>query len=256
MTCPHCKAPLLIEHAHCPYCGSENPYFKQHRADMDTFASEFEETKAHVRTSAARHSRMTVSITIISALIALNALFFFLHSQTWSMQRAYLSFVVNQNAATHMSTLDAYFAAGDYAGAVDYYDNNNLYYGDSFDEYRAVYYAAYYYADSVDSILYATIASESTYRTAETNAERLWSSLDSFYDHIIQEEYDDEARYSEKHRTTMDAMQAQLNVLLAYYLDLSDETIAALPTMTEAARAYAIEEGVLNVANAETEIDG
>ena len=44
MKCSNCGSNLSVKEVKCAYCGTSNPYFEKHRADMFRFQKDYERT--------------------------------------------------------------------------------------------------------------------------------------------------------------------------------------------------------------------
>ncbi len=246
MNCPYCSAPLMIEDEVCRYCGKENPYFTQHRADMREFQEEFEETQQEVIETAKRTTRFTANIAAVCILIILNLLVILGHFASWELKYAYETWLTNQNEAEIRATLEAYSDAGDLLGMEHYYGEAVLGYQTNLSDYDAVDWALSQYLRSYEFLLYLSVNESSSYLTTGEAASYLSSSLGYFYQYTTQTKYDDPAEFSEEHLATINQAKAKLEAMIARYLNIPISEIPALIELSEARRAVAIEEGVLS----------
>ena len=65
MKCPNCGANLVIDDAVCTFCGTENPYAKQHRKEMRHFTKEFNKTKTSVLGKSRNINSFVIKIAMI-----------------------------------------------------------------------------------------------------------------------------------------------------------------------------------------------
>lgn len=246
MNCPNCRAPLMIEDKFCRYCGTENPYFTQHREDMKEFTEEFRETKQEVLSKTKHTIRINANISIICVLITLNLLVFLGMANTWGISSAYNNWRTNKNEATVRATLEEYSDAGDINGFYHYYQNNVHGYNNNLDDYDAVNRVVTQYSYIYDNILDITVCyEEDGYCDISERSIYVSDSLVYFYKYLEQDEYDDPAEFTEEHLATMHLAQEQLELLLEGYLNIAPEDIPALLELSSARRALIIEEGAL-----------
>ena len=69
MKCPNCGANIGLEDKFCTYCGSPNPFAKQHQEQMRQYQQQFEKTRAEVEKKANRFAKIAVPMTIFAILL-------------------------------------------------------------------------------------------------------------------------------------------------------------------------------------------
>ncbi len=245
MKCPHCSAPLMIEDEVCRYCGKENPYFTEHRAQMKEFTEDFAETQQEVVEAAKKTTHFTASIAVVCALAALNLLILLGFANLWDIQGVYENWYTNQHATEIRATLETYSDAQDPIGMYHYHDATVFGSNNDLDDYDSVYWVVWMYSILHESIVEIAFYQERSYQTVSELAEDISDYLSSYYRYATQEDYDDPAEFSAEHQATIDMTTARLEAMIETYLGIPAEEIPALMELSDARRAIAIEEGVL-----------
>lgn len=247
MKCENCGADLCIDHQRCPYCGTANPYYKKHREDMNRYQQEFQETKQDVYRVTNRYTGLSVRITIVAVLVALNALAFFgrevLADQiSYEMQ---CSRDVRQADAFH-TELERMEQEGDYIGITQFCNSHNVWRVDALDDFSQIRivcgnYEYIYYA--VMKLVY--YSKHDPERDIEYQLDLIDSSLKEIYQAMDrQDSYGDDSAYSGSHKEGMEKCLEQIYALLYTYCNVSREDLQKFPELTSVQRRMILEEGV------------
>ena len=242
MKCSNCGSSLQIEDSKCPYCGSMNPYFEKHREEMFHFKKDYEKTKEEVIKKSGKVAGMSVKITVIAILVALDILMLFLAGNSWSIMHEIEKGKAERNADIHRMRLEAYEVAFNYDGLAKYYEEYSLYGSDSLEDFDAVYRACSNYAYIYQYIV--ELGNPDSYMTDEERIEYICENLDYVYDTMEPKEYDLPQWYQGKHGEVLKQMKYDLKVLIMTYANVSQEEADAFPDMSDGRRQVAMERGL------------
>lgn len=248
MKCENCGADLHIDHQRCPYCGTANPYYKKHREDMNRYQQEFQETRQDVYRETSRYTGLSVRITIVAVLVALNAFVFFaqaVFADYISYQLQYSRDV--KQADEFREQLERMEQEGDYIGMAQFCNSHNVWRLDALDDFSQIRlvcgnYEYLYYA--VMKLVY--YSSHDPDRDIEYQLDLINSSLKDIYQAMDREESygGDGAAYSGSHKDAMEKCLEQIYALLYTYCNVSREDLQKFPELTSAQRRMVLEEGV------------
>lgn len=246
MKCEFCAGNISIEDVRCPHCDAENPYYKAHRADMDTFKRQFNETQKNVVENSKRFNRKTLNITVISILVALIAIAFLILINMDQINYKREQDYNNRHASETAAIIGKYEDAHDYLKIAEYYRNHPvyLYKNNPMTEYREVIDVAQNYA-YIHSQIMQMIFSNGRNRVASDYSSYIGRQLDMMYDDRYGTRYErdkDEPYYSEKHLASIDEMIDQTELLFRVYLGFTKEETDELKSMTSAKRSVLLEE--------------
>ena len=242
LKCRKCGANLEMEMSCCPYCGTENPFAKQHREDMKRFTNDYKKTKAEVIDNSRRFNRRTFRITWIAVTAAAFILVIFLSA--FNDKLVYLKDARKETKNTKLYAEDAleYIRNDDYIGFYMFLGNKNIsiYDTDVFDDYGDVRSASLHYYEIYCSVLKAAMPG---YIYKKSDAENLayditlaYRARDDAYDTKNSGFVCDEAK------NYLDHLVRDMELMLKEYLGLSDEAVETLRNSTEAQRNVMLEE--------------
>ena len=238
MKCEHCGANLRMEDAFCPYCGTENPFAKQHRADMERFTEDYKKTREEVLTKSRQFNHKNFKITLTAITIAMAAVLMLLvvfnDSLCYDHERA----TALRESSSYTEELKELIAHDDYLAVYElmYSKKMNVYYGEGLYEFSDVKSASYNYAEIFEDLL--TAQDPSSY--SKYAASYISDALKTFYS----DRYADE--HEEYIQTYLDHLMRDVNLMLKTYLKLNDDEIALLPELSDAERTLLIEEAYNN----------
>lgn len=212
---------------------------------MHHFTREFNKTKAAVLKESKYQTKWVAKITLIAIMLAANLLVIFLMLNAYDIERFLEARKVNLAYSIHKNVLDEYEANRDFIALNYYFNNNNLYYSDKFDEYRAVSDACGDYSSIYCYVMDIVTKEETEYNTYEKQVERISDELDYLYRVSVKGTYDAAEKYKPAHQACLDDIVAQTEMLIQTYLGVSDEDIAGFRDMSKARRQIIMEEGLV-----------
>lgn len=242
MKCESCGNELHIEDEKCPYCGTPNPHYQEHRADMNRYAQDYGRTKSEVLQKTNFFTGYTVKITIIAVLAALELALLLVRSNSWDIIYYFKVREIERNQTEYQRILDEYEQNGDYIAFYAYFSEKNLYSAEEFDEYDKVEEACMSYSYAYNTMM--KLVAGSSYMDYEDDIEYICEELEYLYESLEPREYEDESRYSGQHGETLAALKQEVQYLLITYGGLDEETAANFEELSSARKQLALEEGM------------
>ena len=249
MKCPNCGANMGLEDKFCPYCGSANPFAKQHQKDMQHYEAQFEATRQEVEKKANRFAGIAVPLTILGISLALLIAAVIFAARSYDIGANIKAKRVAQGEAGYRESIEAALDARDYGLVDQIYSVNDLYYvsDDYHDstliEYAMIFRACQYYAMADETISRWTIGGEQSY-SEERFAESCKYLADNLLDLYTVQDRDwyDASCLTEEKLARITEMQEQMTALLITYGGLTEDEIAEIPDMSEQKLARLLEE--------------
>ena len=244
MKCKNCNANLQIEDEKCPFCGAENPFAKQHRADMKKYAGEFNSTRSEVLANSRRFNRYTVKITIIAVLVALCAVAMILVLNTYKAKEYLREKKIEHNKTEHINRITELLDEGNYIGASNYVDAHSLSYVDPLMSYSRLFSVLRYYNVITDNIntLITWDLKDSHYQDKDEVFSNLAQYVAFIHDESIPKKYAAAGSYSTDKLDYMNAIVSDMEILLKAYIGLHDEDMETLYDLTDIKRTLLFEE--------------
>ena len=244
MKCKNCNANLQIEDEKCPYCGAENPFAKKHRADMKKYAGEFASTRSEVLENSSRFNRYTVKITIAAVLVALCVGAFMLQMNAYSVREYFRDRNIGLHKNEHISRVTELLDEGNYIGASNYVNAHSISYVDPIKDYNELFQILReynYITDDISAII-TWDKFEHHYQQKDEVFNRISQNIKFLYDATIPRQYAYEGSYSDDKLAYMQAILADMEMLLRAYTGLKDEDFAELYELSDIKRTLLLEE--------------
>lgn len=246
MKCPNCGANLLIDDALCPFCGTENPYAKQHRKEMRHFTKEFDRTKNKILGKSRKINQVVVKIAMIAVLFALDLLLIMMIDGAFDIEGYVISKRIESNYDFHKNNLETFIENKDYIGFEKYYDYQALYFSDEFDEYGAMKQvcSAYSHLYRFTLELY-TYEEDEDFFSYTDRFEFCSDQLHYMYDYSEPSKYSDQSEYTPDKLAFMRECVSDAEDIIQVFFNLTDEERESLKTLSNARRQVLLEEGAL-----------
>lgn len=244
MKCKNCGADLSIENNFCPFCGTENQEFVQHREDMESFKGKFHKTQEDVYTSTKRFTKFSIKIAMIAVLVACNLIFIVMNVRIYDVEYFFERLSVTSSEDKHNEVLGQLEDSQLFYQINGYYYANDLYNLPYTNEYTRVCNASYSYARLYENVMNIALGNIDSYTSESYYVEAIAESLDNIYTIKGEERYYEEANM-EEHNESIEKMLEESLLLLHTYLHISEEELATFEEMTPASRQSCIEVAVL-----------
>lgn len=245
MKCNYCGYNLEIEDKFCPYCGKPNEHVKQHTADMEKYAKDYDSTKREVIANSRRFNNKTARIAIICALVALCAINVMLTLNMGDIYNARQEKRALKNKAVHMAQIAEYESDCDYMNLQLYMMKYNLGYREPFSEYNKVYEASSGFRTIFEKSGSLYMNRGTDYAYASRDCEAIARSIHSIKECSQKQKYDKEECYKPEHQKFLDSIVADTADIVQTYFGLTDEQIESMWTMSNSKLAVMLEDAYL-----------
>lgn len=232
MKCNNCGYSLQIEYKLCPSCGTPNPYFKEHRENMERYSQAYKETQEAVISRTQKTAGVLVKFAVSLALIVASFIIFAMCGNTdFSEKKAikkvqsnldkYRAEYIEMEKSKDFNVIDDWFAANYLNKVPEFNDclkvfNVCMYYG---------YIDAYVMEVSYEDYM------ENAIRDKEEYCESIVESYDMMLVYANEEAKVEPV--NEGHMECIEACVAQTKVLIQGVFKLSDEQMASFDDVTK-----------------------
>ena len=222
VNCKNCGAPLSLNDAFCPHCGTPNPEAQEHLKKLQQLDERFESASLEVAAEV-KKSRKGYGILIILVMLLLaNLVIFVMHGMTYDIAERVIASKMSESEIR--AQLDEFLDEGEYIELELFMDKFSLPYRD-YEDYSRIAYLAEYQSRMIDAMtqyLYGTDPyGDPLVRTCQTvvDYEEALASLRK-------------RENSERLLLHMEKLNDEVNGFLKNYLGLTDEDIAGIRNMS------------------------
>ena len=221
VNCKNCGAPLDLEHAYCPHCGTPNPEAQEHLKKLQKLDKEVESAKKEVAEEV-RKSKKGYGLLIIMAMLLLsNLIVFVMHNASYEIaDRIRTSRMSEDEIKAHLETL---MDEGEYIEMSIYSNKFDLPYRE-YSEYNKISSLADYYNRIVTSMTNYLYEKE-TYDDPLVNVCK--NVLDYEDEYLRTKTWENEPWVG----VHLERLNSEVNDYLKTFLKLTDEDIEGLGDM-------------------------
>ena len=222
VNCKNCGAPLTLEDAVCPHCGTPNPEAQEHLRKLAQLDKDYKKTKKEVYQEVNKTRKGYNLLIVIVMLLLANLALFVMHAASYEIAE-------NINARTVdldeiKANMNTYLDNREYTKFGVYYDRYETRYKD-FEEYYPVYYAAYNYENVIKSL-------SNYFYEKDSYTDQLVRTCQSVIDY--EDDYNrqlkrDLSDFTRKHLTQLNE---EFELYVKTYLKLTDEDIATVKDLS------------------------
>ena len=220
VNCKNCGAPLTLNDAFCPYCGTPNPEAQEHLKKLQQLDAQFENASLEVATEVKKSRKGYGILLILVMLLLANLVVFVLHSATYDIADRIIAGKMSDSEIK--AQLDEFLDKGEYIELELFMKKFTLSYKD-YRDYNLIANLAGYQDRMIDAVtqyLYGT----------ENYSDPLVRICEAVTD------YEEEYSYlkksdSETVRFHIEQINTEVNGFLKSYLKLTDEDLAGLKDM-------------------------
>lgn len=242
MKCHSCGYELHIEDEKCPHCGKANPYYQKHRADMGKYEQDFSAVKQDVYKKTGFFTGLTVKITMIAVLVALELSVLVFHHYSWDIRRAWYENKAEKHVEEYTEKLDELEQSGRYIEFAIFYETNRLHSCDAYAEYRKVQRMCDSYRTVYHDFMQLNV--EDSFVTTEEKMVQLCDDLERLYEASERKEYDAAECFGEQHMQAMEDMLEDVKAFLVTYAGLTKEEAENFSNLSNARKQLALEGGL------------
>lgn len=242
MKCEKCGGNLTLEDVACPHCEAINEHAVQHIREMNRYKKDYEGTRKEVYSVTKAYAGLTVRIVILAVLVVLTIVCGVLSGEVYSIRRHLIE--VARNDEECREQIEQYLKEREYYALAVFCDEKSIdTIEEGYEDYYGILYAAGQYRFFYDYVMYTLRPYEGS--DMQTYADRIAELLSDFYKVFDESHYCYVGTQGKQYQAVLE-MQEQMNALLVAYCGVTPKEAEAFPTMTNAQRALAIEEGIAN----------
>lgn len=232
VNCKNCGAPLSLNDAFCPHCGTANPEAQEHLKKLQQLDAQFEDASREVATEVKKSKKGYGILLILVMLLLANLVVLVLHQASYDIADGIIAGKMTESEIK--AKLDEFLEAGEYIGMNLFMDKFSLSYRD-YEDYSKISYLASYQnrmTEAMTLYLYGT----------ENYGDPLVRTCQAVVDY--EDEYKSLMRRenSEKALYHMERINTEVNGFLKSYLKLTDEDIAEIGDLNESALLILVNE--------------
>lgn len=222
VNCKNCCAPLSLEDAVCPHCGTPNPEAQEHLKKLAQLDKEFKKTKKEVVQEVSKTKKGYALLIILVMLMLANFGLFIVHAASYEIAESITAKSVDLDEIK--ANMNEYLENKEYTKFVVYYDRFETRYRD-FEEYYPVYYAAYSY-EGVMKSLSSYLYEKDSYTDQLVRTCQYIIDYEDDYNRQLKRDLSD---FTRKHLT---ALNEEFELYIKTYLKLTDEDIATIKDLS------------------------
>ncbi len=232
VNCKNCGAPLSLNDAYCPHCGTPNPEAQEHLKKLAALDREFQKTQIEV-TNEVRKSKKGYNLLVILVMVLLaNLAFIPLHMASYDIAEKVIASRMNE--AEIREKLDTFLEEGEFIEMSIFLEKYHLPYQE-YGEYNRLSYMADYYSRLIENITDHLYSSENYSDPLVRACQNILDFKQSYQSYLKWSEDTDMTKYARQINDDFDAV-------LKVYLKLTDEDIAKIPDMSSSALLLKVNE--------------
>ena len=237
LNCKNCGAPLSLEDAVCPYCGTPNEEAKAHIDTLTDISEDFEEAKEEVIKEVSKTKRGYNLLVMIAFLLLANLILLPMHWNDFEIAHAINA--SSMNIEEVKAQMDIYLANEEYEEFVIFYDKYETDY-EKFRDYNPIYYAA---SNETWILKYVTnfMYQEDNYSDPLMKLCSRIKDYEDEYAYTVKRDY-----YEGNTKVHLDKINDRISACMKTFLKLTDEDIAAIKDMTETELVVLVKERLGN----------
>jgi len=223
LNCKNCGAPLTLEDAVCPHCGTINEEAREHIEKLAKLNKDYKETRTEVISEVKKTKKGYNLLIILVMLLLANLLLIPFHSASYEIaERINASSLDKEEIIDQMNE---YLDEKEYIRFVEYYDRYEIRYSDIPDHYP-IYYLACEYSQISHYV-------SDYYHEKDLYSDPLVRACQSIRDY--EEEYDRRSKrdLSDFTLNHIEKLNTEVELFLKTYLHLQDEDFAKIADMSD-----------------------
>ena len=236
VNCKNCGAPLSLNDAYCPHCGTPNPEAQEHLKKLKQLDAKMENARQEVTAEVKKSKKGYGLLIVLAMLLFANLAVFILHSASYEIADSLRA--KNMSEAEVRQQLDSMLEKGEYVEMDIFMNKYSLPYS-KYSDYQSIAYLASSYSriqDSMSRYLYAKDPYD--------------DPLMKVCEYVV--DYADEYKNLKKRDNSelvlyhMERLNDEVKTYMRYYLKLTDEDIAGLGDMASSGLLILVNERMNN----------
>lgn len=232
VNCKNCGAPLSLNDAYCPHCGTPNPEAQEHLRKLEALNQEFHKAQDEVHDEVRKSKKGYGVLVFLVMLLLANLILIPFHMASYEIaEKLQISKMGDEEI---QRKLDTFLENGDYAEMYLFTEKYNLPY-QKYAEYNRVAYLAGYYVSFIENV--------TNYQYNQDNySDPLVRACRNIID--FKSEYKNYLRWAEDTSLMPHAEQVKrdFDAAAKEYLKLTDEDLAEAEEMTDSALLVRVNE--------------
>ena len=222
VNCKNCGAPLSLEDAYCPHCGTPNPEAQEHLEKLAQLDKAFKQAENEVHDEVKRSRKGYGLLVVLVMVLLANLAMIPLHAATYEFaDRAVLA---RKGKANVKEALDELLEEGEYIEVDVYADKFNLSYND-YGEYNRIAYLADIYSRIIQNMTIYLYGSDPYYDPLVRTIQYI-KDFDDAYSSYVKRGSDPEIY------VYMKDLHDEYVSFLKVYMKLTDEDIDQISDMS------------------------
>ena len=218
VNCKNCGAPLTLEDAVCPHCGTPNPEAQEHLRKLAQLDKDYKKTKKEVFQEVGKTKKGYKLLVILVMLLLANIVLFVLHGASYEIAESLNAQTLELDEIK--ANMNEYLDNKEYTKFLVYYDRYETRYRD-FEEYYPIYYAVYNY-DHVMESFGDYLYEKDSYTDQLVRTCQFIADYEDEYSRIMKR---DLSAFTKKH---LEAINEEFELYLKTYLKLTEEDIVSI----------------------------
>jgi len=224
VNCKNCGAPLSLDQATCPYCGTENKEAIEHIRKLKSLEKTYRNAQKEVSEEVFRSRRSYGPLIVLVIVLLANLIMLPLHGASYEFAER---INVRKYSIEEISAkLDEYLENGKYAQLHEFMDHYDLRYSD-FPDYYPLYNLCTYYTRILDYM------SDFRY-DAEYYTDPLVKACEAIKDYQDEHKYSVKRIENERFKRYAQEIDAEYELVLKTFFKFTDEDIASMDELTSA----------------------
>ena len=232
VNCKNCGAPLSLNDAFCPHCGTPNPEAQEHLKKLEQLDEQFENASQEVAAEVRKSKKGYGILLILVMLLLANLVVFVMHQASYEIADRIIAGRMSESEIK--ARLDEFLDEGEYIELDLFMNKFNLSYRDYEDYSKISYLAAYQnrMTEYMTQYLYGT----ENYGDPLVRACQAVVDYEDEYTSLMKRDNSEKALYH------MEKINTEVNGFLKSFLKLTDEDIAGIRDLNESALLILVNE--------------
>ena len=223
VNCKNCGAPLSLDEAVCPHCGTPNPEAQEHLKKLAQLNKDFNNAEKEVKEEVKKSKQGYNVLVILVVLLLANLVVFVMHGASYEISEKIIASKMSD--AEIRQTLDGLLESGEYIEMSVFMDKFYLPY-DKYGEYNTVSYLATYYDRVIENVTLFYHAQD-PYSDPLVKACQCIKEFSDEYHRVIKRDF------GMQFKDHCSRMNEEFEAYIKTYLKLTDEDIASIPDMSD-----------------------
>ncbi len=222
VNCKNCGAPLSLDQAYCPHCGTPNPEAQEHLKKLSQLDKDFKLAKEEVKEEVQKSKRGYGVLVILVMLLIANLIMFLMHGASYEISEKIIASRMSHSEIK--ATLDDLIEKGEYIEMNVFMEKYYLPYNE-YGDYSNLSYLAGYFSDVIEQVSLYYHANDPYSDPLMRSSQRI-KEFEEEYERVLRR---DEGQFKEH----IETLHEQFVQYLKTYLFLTDEDIDSISELSD-----------------------